>query len=94
MDGKIRHYHVTSGKLMHTLTEQPVKNRGGLPQSLAREDLQTLGLDYAQDGSRFATVGTDYIVRIYDPESYKLTEMLTGGYVFSFCSIQSFCIDS
>lgn len=94
VDGKIRHYHVTSGKLMHTLTEQPVKNRGGLPQSLAREDLQTLGLDYAQDGSRFATVGTDYIVRIYDPESYKLTEMLTGGYVSSFCSIQSFCIDS
>ena len=84
MDGKVRHYHVTSGKLMHTLVEQPLKSRGGmsmLSQSLAKEDLQTLGLDYALDGSRFATVGTDYCVRIYDPETYKLTETLMGGCV-------------
>ena len=47
-DGTVCHWHVTSRKIMHTITEA---------------DNQVYALDYAPDGASFATAGKDYAVR-------------------------------
>ena len=47
-DGTVQHWHVTSSRCLHTITE---------------EDNQVYALDYAVDGLRFATAGKDYTVR-------------------------------
>ena len=46
-DGTVQHWHVTSSRCLHTITE---------------EDNQVYALDYAVDGLRFATAGKDYTV--------------------------------
>ena len=46
-DGTVQHWHVTSSRCLHTITE---------------EDNQVYALDYAADGLRFATAGKDYTV--------------------------------
>ncbi|KAA6400932.1 MAG: putative 2,3-bisphosphoglycerate-dependent phosphoglycerate mutase [Streblomastix strix] len=68
-DGFVRHWHLTTGKLMHIIKEQ---------------DNQVLALDYNAFGTQFATVGSDRCIRIYDestktvaytlnnPESYQV----------------------
>lgn len=50
-DGTINHWHTTSKKLLHTITE---------------ENNQTYALDYSLDGGQFASAGRDYTVRLYD----------------------------
>ena len=46
-DGTVQHWHVTSSRCLHTITE---------------EENQVYALDYAVDGLRFATAGKDYTV--------------------------------
>ena len=41
-------------------------------------DNQIFALDYAKDGSYFATAGLDNVIRIYDEETKKTSHKLTG----------------
>jgi len=63
-DGQILHWHIKSGKCLHTITE-----RGN----------QLFCLDYFYDGSQFATAGRDRLVRIYDEATKRLVQTLQGG---------------
>lgn len=60
-DGKICHWHSSSGKILHTLTEN-----GNHLNSL----------DYSNDYKKFASGGSDLIIRVYDEGmKTKITEM-------------------
>lgn len=63
-DGQILHWHIKSGKCLHTITE-----RGN----------QLFCLDYFHDGSQFATAGRDRLVRIYDEATKRQVQALQGG---------------
>eukprot|EP00927_Polykrikos_kofoidii_P022254 TRINITY_DN20818_c0_g2_i1.p1 TRINITY_DN20818_c0_g2~~TRINITY_DN20818_c0_g2_i1.p1 ORF type:complete len:464 (+),score=67.69 TRINITY_DN20818_c0_g2_i1:75-1394(+) len=63
-DGKIVHWHASSGKCLHEITEK---------------DNQIFCVDYAHDGSQFATAGKRREVRIYDEATKKLSLVLSGG---------------
>jgi WD40 repeat protein len=63
-DGQILHWHIKSGKCLHTITEKG--------NSL-------FCLDYFHDGSQFATAGRDRIVRIYDEATKRPVQTLQGG---------------
>lgn len=63
-DGQILHWHIKSGKCLHTITE-----RGN----------QIFCLDFFQDGSQFATAGRDRLVRVYDEATKRLVQTLQGG---------------
>ena len=62
--GAIQHWHVTSGKCLHTIVE---------------EDNQVFALDYRPDGGEFATGGKDMTVRIYDEATKTRTLELKSG---------------
>merc|ERR1740138_643086 len=63
-DGQILHWHIKSGKCLHTITEKG--------NSL-------FCLDYFHDGSQFATAGRDRLVRVYDEATKRLVQTLQGG---------------
>mmetsp|Transcript_115683 Transcript_115683/g.247256 ORF Transcript_115683/g.247256 Transcript_115683/m.247256 type:complete len:365 (-) Transcript_115683:94-1188(-) len=63
-DGQILHWHIKSGKCLHTITE-----KGN----------QLFCLDYFADGSQFATAGRDRLVRVYDEATKRLVQTLSGG---------------
>ncbi|KAJ1637788.1 WD40-repeat-containing domain protein [Pavlovales sp. CCMP2436] len=63
-DGQVQHWHVTSGKCLHTIHEP---------------DNQVFAIDYKEDGSQFATAGRDYTVRIYDEATKtKICDLCSG----------------
>jgi len=64
-DGVVYHWHVTSGKLLHTM-EPEVKN-------------QYFCLDYAPDGSKFALGGKDCKISIIDEHTKSFVDTLEGG---------------
>jgi len=64
-DGEIQHWHVTSQKLLSTITEP---------------DNQVFALDYHPDGSAFASTGKDAKVRVYDESTKTLVTTLDGGW--------------
>ena len=64
-DGSIYHWHVTSGKLLHTI--EPV------------DGIQYYCLDYSPDGRHFALGGKDFAVKIIDEHTKTLIDSLTGG---------------
>eukprot|EP00771_Trimastix_marina_P000769 gnl/Trimastix_PCT/1800.p1 GENE.gnl/Trimastix_PCT/1800~~gnl/Trimastix_PCT/1800.p1 ORF type:complete len:342 (+),score=78.87 gnl/Trimastix_PCT/1800:50-1075(+) len=64
-DGSVSHWHVTSSKCLHSLVE---------------ENNQVLALDYRPDGTKFATVGLDRKVRIYDEATKTHYQTLYGGH--------------
>jgi WD40 repeat protein len=70
--GAIQHWHVTSGKCLHTTEE---KNN------------QVFALDYRPDGMFFATGGKDHVIKIYDEATKDLTTQLKVACpaIFSFC---------
>lgn len=63
-DGRITHWHTSSGMCLHEIHEK---------------DNQLYCLDYAMDGSHFATAGKRREVHIYDEVTKKQTAVLTGG---------------
>jgi len=63
-DGQIQHWHIKSGKCLHTITE-----KGN----------QLFCLDYFADGSQFATAGKDRLVRVYDEATKRQVQTLQGG---------------
>mmetsp|Transcript_8408 Transcript_8408/g.16741 ORF Transcript_8408/g.16741 Transcript_8408/m.16741 type:complete len:369 (+) Transcript_8408:457-1563(+) len=63
-DGSVSHWHVTSGKCLHTIKQ---------------ENNQLFCVDYRPDGAVFATAGKDFTVRVYDEATKTLmTEMRSG----------------
>ena len=56
-DGTVTHWHITSRRCLHTITE---------------EDNQVYALDYAADAEHFATAGRDFAVRYYDESTKTL----------------------
>ncbi|PRP86887.1 hypothetical protein PROFUN_03635 [Planoprotostelium fungivorum] len=63
-DGTLRHWHVTSEKCVHTITE---------------EDNQIYAVDYRHDAERFSTAGKDFKIRLYDEQTKQRIATLTGG---------------
>lgn len=63
-DGSLDHWHITSGRKLHTVTEK---------------DNQLLCVDYRYDGAKFATAGKDYKVRIYDEATKTRVSVLSAG---------------
>ncbi len=63
-DGKIRHWHYTSGKLLSTIDE-------------GANEINSLA--YRKDGLKFVTVGSDMHLRIYDAVTLKLGTLLESG---------------
>lgn len=64
-DGRVQHWHVTSGKCLHTISEP---------------DNQVFAVDYKLDGTKFATAGKDYTVRIYDEATKTKVADLCSGF--------------
>lgn len=64
-DGSVDHWHITSGRRLHTVTEK---------------DNQLFCVDYRADGSAFAAAGKDYKVRIYDEATKTRTAVLSAGF--------------
>jgi WD40 repeat protein len=71
--GVIQHWHVTSGKCLHTIEEV---------------DNQIFALDYRPDGLEFATGGKDTAVRIYDEATKTLTATMRVN-TFDFVTVSS-----
>ena len=65
-DGTICHWHVTSRKCLHTISE---------------ENNQVYALDYTPDGSQFATAGKDFAVRVYDEATKSEVSKLASGWL-------------
>lgn len=63
-DGRIFHWHITSGKCLHEISEK---------------DNQIFCVDYVADGSQFATSGKNRQVRVYDEATKRLCQTLEGG---------------
>lgn len=95
-DGTVQHWHVTSGKCLHSVTEP---------------DNQLYCVDYRSDGEMFAAAGKDYTVhgtrasgwgahmltaapawqlRLYDEATKTMVAALSGGCVLE-CSAYSRC---
>jgi len=64
-DGQIHHWHATSQKCLHTITE-----KGN----------QVFSVDYHPDGTFFASTGKDAKVRVYDESTKSLVSTLAGGW--------------
>mmetsp|Transcript_50446 Transcript_50446/g.121434 ORF Transcript_50446/g.121434 Transcript_50446/m.121434 type:complete len:389 (-) Transcript_50446:90-1256(-) len=63
-DGSAQHWHVTSGKCLHTIKD---------------EENQLYCVDYRRDGAMFATAGKDKTVRLYDEATKSLVTGMSGG---------------
>ena len=63
-NGVLRHWHVTSGKLLH---------------EIKCEDENFFCLDFTRTGDRFAAAGKARVVRVYDETSKKLICDMSGG---------------
>jgi len=63
-DGSAQHWHVTSGKCLHTIKD---------PAN------QLYCVDYRRDGAMFATAGKDKTVRLYDEATKSQVSAMSGG---------------
>lgn len=60
-DGKITHWHTSTGKVLHTMEE---------------EDNPIMCIDFNKDGSYFATGGSDKQVRLYDDNTKTMVSTM------------------
>ena len=65
--GNVEHWHMTSGKCLHTLKE---------------ENNQVFALDFRADATQFATGGKDTCVRIYDETTKQEVVKMQRGLGF------------
>lgn len=63
-DGSAQHWHVTSGKRLHTIND---------PEN------PLFCVDYRSDGAMFATAGKDRAVRVYDEATKSIVSTLSAG---------------
>ena len=68
-DGRIAHFHVDSGRVMHVMKEEAVEH---------------YALSYSPSGERFAVGSKDCCIRVYD-DSIKSCEVMLGGGGLSSC---------
>jgi WD40 repeat protein len=69
--GAVQHWHMTSGKCLHSLDEDD------------KEGNQVYALDYNDEGSQFVTAGKDKVIRIWDEATKSLVCSLAGGIGYS-----------
>jgi WD40 repeat protein len=69
--GAVQHWHMTSGKCLHTFTD---------------EENQVYGLDYNEEGTQFATAGKDTKIRIYDEATKTNVVTLLGSSIGNYSS--------
>eukprot|EP00002_Diphylleia_rotans_P028207 TRINITY_DN568_c0_g1_i1.p1 TRINITY_DN568_c0_g1~~TRINITY_DN568_c0_g1_i1.p1 ORF type:complete len:350 (+),score=59.43 TRINITY_DN568_c0_g1_i1:100-1149(+) len=63
-EGIVRHWHVTSSKCLHTISEP---------------DNNIYAIDYTSDALKFCSAGKDFKLRLYDESTKQLVSTLTGG---------------
>lgn len=64
-DGEINHWHVTSGRKLHTIPKV--------------DDNALYCIDYNYNGTQFSVGGKDYKVRVYDESTKTLLQTLEGS---------------
>lgn len=67
--GAVQHWHMTSGKCLHSIEEE--------------NNNQVYALDYNLEGSKFVTAGKDTALRLYDEATKTLVTTMKGGFGFS-----------
>jgi COMPASS component SWD3 len=65
-DGDVQHWHVTSGRLLHSHRE---------------ENNQLFCADFKSNAEQFAAAGKDHVIRIYDEATKTLIQEMDGGLV-------------
>lgn len=65
--GTVQHWHMTSGKCLHSV----------------QEENQVYALDYDAEGARYVTAGKDTAVRVYDEATKTLMVTMQGGTGYS-----------
>jgi COMPASS component SWD3 len=81
-NGCLQHWHVTSQKCLHLIEEEDdedVLNKDMATTTKRHYRNQILTMEYNHDGSRFATAGKDYKVRIYDEATKSPISALSRG---------------
>ena len=80
-DGKIRHWHVTSGKKLSEFDERRFMpgTCTPAPSHYDGEDNQSLAVDFFRDGTKFATAGSDCTVRLYDEQTQQSIMTMYSG---------------
>jgi len=68
VNGEIVHWHAPSKKAIYKITEK---------------DNQIYTISYCHDGTKFATAGKDYTVRVYDEETKALLISLEKGVLYN-----------
>lgn len=63
-DGDVQHWHVTSGRLLHSHKE---------------ENNQLFCADFKSNAEQFAAAGKDHVIRIYDEATKTLIQEMDGG---------------
>jgi WD40 repeat protein len=81
-NGVVQHWHITSGKCIHVIEEEDdemVINKDGNTSTMRHYKNQIFTMEYNNDGSRFATAGKDYKVRLYDEATKSIISTLSRG---------------
>jgi WD40 repeat protein len=78
-DGRVKHWHITTGQLLHEIDESIYEPNAFNVDSGTEEGNQTMTVDYFKNGTHFATAGSDLIVRVYDGNTRKRTALMFAG---------------
>ncbi len=81
-NGAVQHWHVTSGKCIHLIEEEDdemVPTKDGNSSVKRHYKNQIFTMEFNHDGTRFATAGKDYKVRLYDEATKSIISTLSRG---------------
>jgi COMPASS component SWD3 len=82
-NGVLQHWHVTSQKCLSTIEEEDdelVLNKDGNTTTKRHYRNQIFTMEYNHDGTRFATAGKDYKVRLYDEATKSHILSMSRGF--------------
>jgi len=82
-NGCLQHWHVTSQKCLHLIEEEDdelVLNKDGNTTTKRHYRNQIFTMEYNHDGTRFATAGKDYKVRLYDEATKSPILSMSRGF--------------
>ena len=82
-NGCLQHWHVTSQKCLHLIEEEDdeiVLTKDGNTTTTRHYRNQIFTMEYNNDGTRFATAGKDYKVRLYDEATKSPISSMSRGF--------------